>query len=192
MNPEFKPTPGKPGDQYLQTQLNPKTNRPYPGGQEVRLDDDNRPQYLEEPWATVTSRNVNIGDFLFRAFYDAAHKGVRSIDVATLTKRFLHVTNPQPLHVDGTRLNAALLRIGDAQRQALIVPPMLIADASGQALEIGDQRLFIYLQSLAADDLEEFLDAAYPNQWPSPRRRNYISTPMTDEETDEAIKSALS
>ena len=191
-NPDFKPNPEMAESEYLLTSVNPQTKRPWVNGREVRLDADNNAQYLEVPWAKVQSMQINLAAFLTRNFHAAALKGARSIPLATLANDFLNSTDPQPIRVEPSRLRAALLRIAEAQRQALIVPPMLATDSSGQAIEIRDQRLFLFLQNLTAEDLDELIDASSPGALPSPRRHNQISRAMTANEEAEYIESVMS
>ncbi len=117
--------------------------------------------------------------YLFQQFHAAAHQGVHKLELASLVQDFEEYPNPIPIELDPSRLKAALVRIGDVQREALIVPALLSVDGTGEAMEIVDRRLFLFLQSITIEDLIELLDSAQPRMLPNPRRRNQVSREMT-------------
>jgi hypothetical protein len=64
---------------------------------------------------------------------------------------------------------------------------MLALNSAGDAIEIVDRRLFLFLQGVDADDLEEILDSVQPRVTPKARNRNHISTPMTEDQKNEYV-----
>jgi hypothetical protein len=182
LNPKFIPTPGLAEKDYLRTSINPETSQPYANGGEVRLDEHRNPQYIEVPGKKVVSMRIDIVRYLLRQFHAVVHKGLHKIDLVTLVQDFENYPTPGPIELEKSRLKAALLRFGEVQRGALVVPALLGADSTGKAMEIVDRRLFLYLQRIDIGDLIELLESAQPRLLPSPRRRNQISREMTEDE----------
>jgi hypothetical protein len=113
--------------------------------------------------------------YLFRQFHAAVQKDTRSIDIDSLVQEFGSYQTPRPTELDLSKLRAALLRFGEVQREALVVPALLNVSSAGQAMEITDRRFLLFLKGIDIEDLMELLDEAQPSQRPSPRRRNQIS-----------------
>jgi len=68
---------------------------------------------------------------------------------------------------------------------------MLTLDEAGEAMEIGDRRLYLYLKSIDLEDLEELLEDAQPRVTPNARRRSLISPEMTEDEQDAYIAKLI-
>ena len=179
INPKFVPDPDAIESNYLRTSINPQTNQPYVDGGEVRLDRNGNPQYIELPSSKVAPMQIDIAHYLFQQFHAAVHQGVHKLELASLVQGFEQYPTPNPIELDPSRLKAALVRIGEVQREALIVPALLSVDGTGEAMEIVDRRLFLFLQSITIEDLIELLDSAQPRMLPTPRRRNQVSREMT-------------
>jgi hypothetical protein len=182
LNPKFTPTPGLAEGDYLRTSINPETGQPFANGREVLLDKHKNTQYIELPGSRVVSLRIEIVQYLFRQFHAAVQQGFQKIDLATLVQEFENYPKPSPVELETPRLKAALLRFGEVQRVALVVPALLNVDSTGKAMEIADRRFFLFLQGIAIEDLIELLESARPRQLPTPRRRNQISREMTQDE----------
>jgi hypothetical protein len=189
-NPEFRPIPNALAADYLMTTIDPRTNRPYSGGEAIRLDRKGQPQFIEAATAEVGEAEAGLAPFLLRQFHAAVGTGSQSIDLDTLMRDFQQQLEPQPIAVDESRLRAAFTRLIDVQRQALIVPYMMAFNAADDAIEIVDRRLFLYLKSVSIDDLEDLLDDVAPQDLPRARRRNRLSPEMTEEEQAAHIRTA--
>lgn len=182
INPKFQPIPNAGERDYLRTAINPHTNQPYSDRREVLLDRSGNPQYLEQTTGEVAEMQTDIATFLLRKFHGAVQQGSSKIELAGLAHEFGELLLPKPIALDESRLKAVLARFDEVQRQALIVPPMLAVDSTGDAMEIVDRRLVLFLQSLGPEDLDELLADVQPRVTPTPRKRNRVSPEMTAEE----------
>lgn len=182
LNPKFHPIPDAPEGDYLRTTIDPHTNQPYPGGRVVLLDRSGNPQYIEQTTGEVVVMETEIARFLLRKFHSAVQQGSNKIELARLAHEFVEQLVPKPIAVDESRLKAVFARFDDVQRQALIVPHMLAVDSAGDAMEIVDRRLFLFLQSVSLEDLDELVDDAQPRVTPTARRRNHVSPEMSEDE----------
>lgn len=191
LNPDFHPTPNLAESDYLRTNIDPHTNQPYSDGRVVLLDENSNPQYLEQQTAEMITMQAEIVRFLLRQFHRAVQQDSNKIDLATLTRAFAEQLLPKPIAVDQAKLKLAFKRFDEVQRQSLIVPRMLTLDEAGEAMEIGDRRLYLYLKSIDLEDLEELLDDAQPRVTPKARRRSLISSEMTGDEQDAYIAQLI-
>ena len=191
LNPDFHPTPNLAESDYLRTSIDPYTNQPYSDGRVVLLDENNNPQYLEQQTAEVITTQDEIVRFLLRQFHRAVQQDSNKIDLATLTRAFAEQLPLKPIAVDQAKLKLAFKRFDEVQRQSLIVPRMLTLDEAGEAMEIGDRRLYLYLKSIDLEDLEELLEDAQPRVTPNARRRSLISPEMTEDEQDAYIAKLI-
>lgn len=182
INPKFVPSPDVTEGDYLRTAINPETNQPWADGGQVVLDQNNHPQYLEAPSRQPVSMNIDIAHYLLRKFHAAAQQGRHRLDLADLVAGFADYPDPPPVKLDPSRLRAVFVRFAEVQRESLIVPAMLTVDGAGQAMEIVDRRLYLYLRSVSIEDLDDLLDSALPRTMPAPRRRNKVSIDLTDAE----------
>lgn len=181
-NPKFQLIPDAVESDYLRTTINPQTNQPYPGGREVLLDRSGNPQIIEQTTGEVDEMQTDIASFLLRKFHSAVEQGSSKIELASLVNEFEEQLLPKPIALDKSRLKTVFVRFGEVQRQALIIPHMLAVDGTGEVMEIVDRRLFLFLQSVGPEDLEELLDESQPRNFPSARRRSHLSSEMTTAE----------
>lgn len=175
LNPKFIPVAGLADGDYLRTSINPETGQPFADGAQVPMDQNKNAQYIEQTIDKPVSAQVDIVRYLFRQFHAAVQKDTRSIDIDSLVQEFGSYQTPRPTELDLSKLRAALLRFGEVQREALVVPALLNVSSAGQAMEITDRRFLLFLKGIDIEDLMELLDEAQPSQRPSPRRRNQIS-----------------
>jgi hypothetical protein len=175
LNPKFTPVAGLAESDYLKTSINPETGQRFADGAEVPMDKHKNAQYIEQTIEKPVSTQVDIVRYLFRQFHAAVKKETPSIDIDTLVKEFGSYQTLKPTELDASKLRAALLRFGEVQREALVVPALLNVSSTGQTMEITDRRLLLFLKGIDIEDLMELLDEAQPAQRPSPRRRNQIS-----------------
>ena len=139
------------------------------------MDQHKNAQYIEQTIDKPVSTQVDIVRYLFRQFHAAVKKETRSIEIDTLVKEFGSYQALKPTDLDASKLRAALLRFGEVQREALVVPALLNVSSTGKAMEITDRRFLLFLKGIDIEDLMELLDEAQPAQRPSPRRRNQIA-----------------
>jgi hypothetical protein len=175
LNPKFIPVAGLADSDYLRTSINPETGQPFADGAQVPMDQNKNAQYIEQTIDKPVSAQVDIVRYLFRQFHAAVQKETRSIDIDSLVQEFGSFQALKPTELDASKLRAALLRFGEVQREALVVPALLNVSSTGQAMEITDRRFLLFLKGIDIEDLMELLDEAQPPQRPSPRRRNQIS-----------------
>jgi hypothetical protein len=84
--------------------------------------------------------------------------------------------------LDQAALKAVFANVDEAQRKAFVVPPLLAVHSESDAIEIMDRRLFLFLSSVALDDLDELLEDVQTISLPKARARNHVSVRMTREE----------
>lgn len=191
LNPKFHPIPNVVESDYLRTSINPYTNRPYSDGRVVLLDRNGNPQYIEQTTGEVVEMQTDIACFLLRKFHSAVQQGSNKMGLTSLAHEFGEQLLPKPIALDESRLKAVFARFDEVQRRALIVPPMLAVDSTGDAIEIVDRRLTLFLQSVSFEDLEELLDEVQPRVTPAARRRNHVSLAMTEDEKAAYITRAM-
>jgi hypothetical protein len=177
LNPKFTPVAGRADSDYLRTSINPETGKPFADGGQVPMDQHKNAQYIEQTIDKPYSTQVDIVRYLFRQFHTAAQKGTPKIAIDTLVQEFGSNQAPEPTQLDESKLRAALLRFGEVQREALVVPALLNVDSTAQTMEITDRRFLLFLKGIEIEDLMELLDEAQPPQLPTPRRRNQIALP---------------
>ena len=180
INPKFRPIRNAAESDYARTTINPATNQPYPDDREVLLDRSGNPQYIEKITGEVVDQKTNIVRFLLRRFHSAVQQGHNKIELTSLAHEFAKQLE-QPIALDESRLMEVLRGFDEVQRQALVVPNMLAVHGTN-AMEIVDRRLFLFLQSVSLEDLEDLLDNVQPRVAPSARRRNRLSPQMTEDE----------
>lgn len=182
INSKFKPIPGANESAYVRTAINPDTKQPYSDGRAVLLDQSGNPQYLERRTGEVVTMNMDIVRFLLKMFHAAVQQGSNKIKLAILVHELADQLLPKPIAVDESRLKAVFARLGEVQRQALIVPHLLALDNASEIMEIVDRRFFLFLKSVSLEDLEELIDDALPRTAPKSRRHSHVSPMMTTEQ----------
>lgn len=190
-NPKFHAIPNASPNDYLRTSINPQTNQPYGGGRSVLLDRKGNPQFIEQPSGVLEDRTTDIACFLLRRFHSAVKQGSTKIGLASLAHDFAEQFLPDAVALDEARLQAVFARFDEVQRRALVVPQMFALDATGDAMEIVDRRLTLFLEGMSIDDLEDVLDDFQPMSVPNVRRRNHVSLNITEEEEAAYIRKAM-
>jgi hypothetical protein len=181
-NPEFRPLAANATVEYRQITVDPETKQPYPGGRQGQVDDDGNPQYLLRNTVDIGGETQEVLSFLMWQFHAAVQNKQNSIPLATLADAFQRALEPPPLGFDAARVKAIFAGFAEVQREALIVPGMLAINSAGDAMEIVDRRLFLFLQSVTEEDLRDLLDSIETRRSPNPRRRNRLSAEMSSEE----------
>lgn len=190
-NPDFKPIPGARKADYQRIAINPDTSRPYRTTREVAIDADGNPQYREVVSADLESSNDNIGEFLITELYMAARRERDEVAVRDLVASFKQARLARAVAVNDTRLKAVFLRIDEAQRHAMISPPLVAVDARKGSVRIADRRFYLALKGSAEDDFDELLAACRPETLPRPSRRARISDEVPDDEQERLKEEAL-
>jgi len=189
VNPSFRPIRNAVETDYRRTTIDPLTNQPYPDGRAMLLDRDGHTQYIEQITGTVVEKQAEVVSFLLRKFHNAVQQGSSKIDLASLAHEFGEQLRPRPIALDESRLREIFVKFDEVQRQALIVPNMLAV--VGNTMQIVDRRLFLFLQSVSLEDLEDLLDNVQPRTTPKVRRRNRLSPEWTDADKAAYIAKVL-
>jgi len=181
-NPRFQQIPNARESDYIRTAINPNTNRRYSDGRQVLLDRDGNPQYIEVMRYYVDKRQTEFMSFLLRSLHGAVQQSSSEIGLTGLAQEFGEQFVPEPIGLDRAALKAVFANVDEAQRKAFVVPHLLAVHSESDAIEIMDRRLFLFLSSVALDDLDELLDGVQPISLPKARARNHVSVRMTREE----------
>jgi hypothetical protein len=186
MNPKFQPIRNATQGDYAQTTIDPATNQPYEDGRVVLLDSSGNPQYIRQDTSKIVDMQADIVRFLLRKFHGAVQQGAGRIKLTNLVQEFAEQL-ARPIALNESRLRAVFKSFDEVQRQALVVPSMLAVHGTDDAMEIVDRRLFLFLQSVSIEDLEDLLDNVQPRKTPNARRRNRLSPEMEEDQKNAYI-----
>lgn len=178
-NPDFTFSSGE----LPRTSINPETNAPYLNSRSVLVDHEGHPQYFERVENSIVDTPTDFVSFLFRQFHAAVRQQKNELPLVTLVNEFIAQLEEAPFKLVPARLKSVLEAFTEVQRRALVVPFMISPNSSGDAMEIVDRRLTLFLQRTELEDLDELLEDARPARRPKRiPRRNCISLPMNRKE----------
>ncbi len=190
-NDDFDQADTPPLAQAKKTTTDVRTGRPFSDGASVRLDADGKPEYFEVLNGELATWQVDLIGFVVRQLHAAVQRGVDSLTLDELAAALRATLPPAPLDIDAAKLNAVWLQFFEAQRRALVVPPLLVPGSSGRELRIADRRLFLFLSSTTVDDLDDLLEECAPDKPPRPRRRSSLTPPLSKTEAEACVARAV-
>jgi hypothetical protein len=123
--------------------------------------------------------------------YKAAREERAWVDLDELIAKYKGALPERTVAVNGSRLLEAFLRLNEAQRRAVISPPLLAVDLQKRETRIVDRRLYLALRSMIEDEFEDFLRRCEPESTPRPTKRASISDEVSAEEEERLKADAL-
>jgi hypothetical protein len=136
-NPKFRHSGGPRAWTIEQSRRDPITHEPWPKGRQVMLDREGNPQYIEETTGVLEVVSTDTVRFLLRKVHSAVQEGKSDVSLRELATQFVEESRPLPVAIDKSKLRAVFSRFDEAQRKALVAPPLLYTDAVKEAIEIG-------------------------------------------------------